>query len=170
MTMDNWLLGKRRTDDPQAIYKYLVEHCGSVKIEFAMPEQIPLNERVGGVSTFPYEDLSATKPERVCRNSGETEYYTLWRDVTKSANLYDNQNYYEASTGTGSSLYTVFNLTNQIPTPPTGYIVFGPNDTWPVMIRVTMRVYDGGMTTSTYDDEQGIEHGGQTYSFVVPLP
>lgn len=52
-----------------------------------------------------------------------------------------------------------------------GVVCFPPNNNlWPRALEFTIRLYDPNLSVKSMDDDLGIEHGGMTFRFVVPLP
>jgi type II secretory pathway pseudopilin PulG len=135
-------------------FPYFLPNCGSFKIEFAMP-----------ASFTPPGTGSISQPERDANG-------IVWRDALDPNRA--NQPPLPATTGFG-------NNAGQINGGPIGaaagsrgsdqIVIFRPTDTWPLMLRFTVRLYDRDVRVSSPDAETGgKEHGGLTFKFVVPMP
>jgi type II secretory pathway pseudopilin PulG len=129
-------------------FPYFLPNCGSFKIEFAMP-----------ASVVPGRSISQPELDSLRK--------VIWRSAldlnpTGAAVVFGNN----AGQINGGPIGAAAGSrgSDQI-------VIFRPTDTWPLMLRFTVRLYDRDVRVSSPDAETGgREHGGLTFKFVVPMP
>jgi type II secretory pathway pseudopilin PulG len=151
-------------------FPFTLGNCGNFKIEFVMPSTF----FGANNSLYPATRIQArsdSEPETFEANSSFVWRSAINRNPTLGA---------EQSNGLVATLTTTPNpIPGEINASTISggrnndaIVVFGPRDTWPLMIRFTLRKYDENLSVHSEEDFGTATnlHGGQTFEYTIKLP